>query len=107
MDAFHMHMNESIFPDPSEFKPERWLGNPRGPSGLKPLGHYLVSFSRGARSCIGKNLAMMELHVALAPIFRRHELELYESNREDVDFAVVLLKPMPKPGSKGVRVLIK
>ncbi|ETS73447.1 hypothetical protein PFICI_15052 [Pestalotiopsis fici W106-1] len=107
MDAFHMHMNEKIFPDPSEFKPERWLDDPKAPDSLKPLSKYLVSFSRGSRGCVGKNLAMMELHVALATLFRRHELELYETTKEDVEFAVDLVKPAPKPSSKGVRVLVK
>ncbi|KAK9415508.1 putative Trichodiene oxygenase [Seiridium unicorne] len=104
MDAFHMHLNERIFPDPLEFKPERWLGNPKNPVNSKPLSNYLVSFSRGSRVCIGKNLAMMELHVALATLFRRHELELHETSREDVDFAVDLVKPMPKHGSKSVQI---
>ncbi|KAI1307124.1 cytochrome P450 [Xylaria venustula] len=52
MDAFHMHMNEKIFPNPRQFQPEGWLGNPKGPNGLKPLSQYLVSFSRGARGCL-------------------------------------------------------
>ncbi|RWA09888.1 hypothetical protein EKO27_g5205 [Xylaria grammica] len=107
MDAFHMHMNERIFPEPLSFRPERWLDDPKGPNELKPLSHYLVSFSRGARGCLGKHLAMMELHVALATIFRRHDLELYEADYRDVEFAVDLVKPMPKPGSKGVRIVAK
>ena len=107
MDAFHMHTNEEIFPSPTEFLPERWLGDPTGPDGLRPLSHYLVSFSRGSRGCVGKDLAMLELYVALATLFRRHELELFETSREDVDFAVDLVKPMPRHGSKGVRVIIK
>ncbi|OTB04507.1 hypothetical protein M426DRAFT_320624 [Hypoxylon sp. CI-4A] len=107
MDAFHMHMNEVIFPNPREFLPERWLGDPKGPDGLRPLSQYLVSFSRGSRGCVGKDLAMMELYVAMATLFRRHELELFETSREDVDFVVDLVKPMPKRGSKGVRVIVK
>ncbi|KAI5920286.1 cytochrome P450 [Camillea tinctor] len=107
MDAFHMHTNETIFPDPWEFQPERWLNDPKGPGGLKPLTQYVVSFSRGARGCVGMHLAMLELYVALATIFRRHDLELFEPNREDVDFVLDLVKPAPKPGSKGVRVLVR
>ncbi|KAK6220538.1 hypothetical protein LQW54_001983 [Pestalotiopsis sp. IQ-011] len=107
MDAFHMHLNEKIFPEPLKFKPERWLGNPKNPMNFKPLSNYLVSFSRGSRGCVGKNLAMMELHVALATLFRRHDLELYSTTRDDLDFAVDLVKPMPKHGSMGVRAVVK
>lgn len=107
MDAYHNHINPVYFPDPLNFVPERWLNDPKGSDGLHPLGNYMVSFSRGARNCVGMTLALMELHVCLATIFRRHELELYDTTRDDVDFIMDLVKPMPKPGSKGVRVLVK
>lgn len=106
MDAYHMHMNETVFPSPAEFQPDRWQGSPKGPRDLRPLSSYMVAFSRGARNCLGLNLAWMELYVGLATIFRRHDLELFETSREDVDFIVDLAKPMPKWGSKGVRVLV-
>ncbi|KAI5864077.1 cytochrome P450 [Durotheca rogersii] len=107
MDAYHIHTNEAIFPNPSAFRPERWLGDPTGPGGAHPLSHYMVSFGRGARNCLGVNLAWMELYVALATILRRHDLELFETGRDDVDFAVDLVRPMPKWNSKGVRVVVK
>ncbi|KAK7949582.1 Cytochrome P450 monooxygenase sdnE [Apiospora saccharicola] len=107
MDAYHNHIHPAYFPDPLNFVPERWLDDPKGPDGLHPLGNYMVSFSRGSRNCIGMTLALMELHVCLATVFRRHELELYDTTRDDVDFIVDLVKPMPKRGSKGVRVTVK
>lgn len=107
MDSYHTHMNEAIFPDPLEFRPERWLGEPKGPDGVHPLSNYMVSFSRGARNCLGMNLSWMELYVALATVFRRHDFELFETDRGDVDFIVDLVRPMPKRGSKGVRVVVK
>lgn len=107
MDAYHMHANETVFPEPLKFRPERWLGDPKGPDGVHPLSHYLVPFSRGSRACIGMHLAHMELAVALATVFRRHEFELFETDRSDVDFANDLVRPMPKWGSKGVRVIVK
>lgn len=107
MDAYHMHSSKTIFPEPLEFRPERWLSNPKGPDGVHPLSHYLVPFSRGSRACIGMHLAYMELAVALATVFRRHELELFKTDRSDVDFAVDLVRPMPKWRSKGVRVIVK
>lgn len=41
-----LHSNPDIFPEPYEFKPERWLENPR-------LDRYLFTFSKGTRNCIG------------------------------------------------------
>ncbi|KAK2017320.1 cytochrome protein [Colletotrichum eremochloae] len=106
MDAYHMHSNEKIFPEPLAFKPERWLGDPRGPDGVHQLSNYLVPFGRGSRVCLGMYLAYMELFVPLATLFRRHELELFETDRSDVDFVLDIVMPMPKRGSKGVRVVV-
>jgi cytochrome P450 len=41
--------NEDVFPEPFEFKPERWLGE-KG----KGLQKYAVTFGRGRRGCLGK-----------------------------------------------------
>lgn len=48
MSSHFVHRNATIFDDPNEFDPERWLG----PSG-KNLDRWLVAFSRGPRSCLG------------------------------------------------------
>jgi cytochrome P450 len=41
-----VHNNATIFPEPSRFRPERWLEN-------SDLDKWLVAFSRGPRSCLG------------------------------------------------------
>lgn len=107
MDQYHMHTNERVFPEPSLFRPERWLGDPKGPDGIKPLTSYLTTFGRGTRMCLGLNLAHAEIFIGLATLFRRHELELFETTRRDVDFHTEYLKAAPWPGSKGVRVVVK
>lgn len=43
-----MHFDEDVFPEPSEFKPERWLRDNR-----TDLDRYLTPYSRGSRACIG------------------------------------------------------
>ncbi|KAH8432378.1 uncharacterized protein LDX57_010018 [Aspergillus melleus] len=46
MDARSVNMNPELFPNPSEFVPERWLENPQ-------LSRYLLTFSKGTRICLG------------------------------------------------------
>jgi cytochrome P450 len=51
MSSVLMHANQDIFPDPDEFRPERWLmenGTRR-----KELEGYLFSFGKGTRQCLG------------------------------------------------------
>lgn len=77
MEAYSIHTNKTVFPNASIFQPERWLNEPTG-SGARPLSHHLFSFGKGSRGCLGKELAYMELYVAIATILWRFEIELYE-----------------------------
>ncbi|CAG8255281.1 unnamed protein product [Penicillium salamii] len=68
-----MHFDEDVFPEPSEFMPERWLRDNR-----TDLDRYLTPYSRGSRACIGINLAQMELQLCLAILFYHLDMELCE-----------------------------
>ena len=97
-----MHQNESIFPKPLEFIPERWLDRAE----RIRLEKYLVPFSKGSRQCLGINLAKAEIYLGLAMVHRRFEMQLFETTREDVEVKRDLFLPLPKAGSKGVRVIL-
>lgn len=103
MSSYIQHRNPELFPEPETFDPDRWLGENSG-----KLGRHLVNFSKGARSCVGVNLAKTEIYLTLAAIFRRFDLELFETGRErDVDEARDLFIPYTRKESKGVRVVLK
>ena len=95
------HTDETVFPDPWRFEPERWLGE-EGAARRK----YSMAFNRGSRKCIGINLAHAELFLAVAAM-ARWEMELWETGDEDVAFKHDYQVATPKLDSKGVRVLVK
>jgi cytochrome P450 len=111
MSAVLMHHDESIFPDSNEFRPKRWIEDPR-------LDRYLVSFSKGSRSCLGINLAYAEMYLWLAGVFRRYgspevrfetdegALELFDTDISDADMWGDRFIPATKPGSKRVRIRV-
>ncbi|KAI0206672.1 cytochrome P450 [Astrocystis sublimbata] len=68
-----VHDNADIFPDPEEFKPERWLEN-------EGLDHWLVAFGKGSRSCIGLNVAWMESYLTFANFFTSFDMTLYATD---------------------------
>ena len=50
MTSVQIHQNESIFPEPKKFSPERWLDGKN-----KAIDKYLVAFTAGSRQCLGIN----------------------------------------------------
>lgn len=107
-----IHHDESIFPNSHTFSPERWLTTPH-------LDRYLISFSKGSRQCIGINLAYAELYLLLARLFRiygsqevrgaqdKGYLEFFETDIDDVRIHSDYFVPLPKKGSKGIRIAVK
>jgi cytochrome P450 len=53
--AYSLHHTPEVFPDPFEWKPERWLE--ASPSELSTMKHWFWAFSSGPRMCIGGNFA--------------------------------------------------
>ena len=101
MTIYLLHNHPDSFPEPHEFRPERWLTAPAD----RP-DRYLVHFSKGTRSCVGMNLANAEIWLTLAYIFRRFDFTLYKSTRADVDIEHDYFTAFPRLDSKGVRVLV-
>lgn len=105
-----VHLNPEIFPEPLDFRPERWLENEK-------LNRYLNPFSRGTRQCLGINLAYYEIYLCVASVFSRYGLadnhgpdgyfELFETTREDVELKHDLFIPQGKAGTQGIRVVVK
>jgi cytochrome P450 len=62
-----LHRLESHWDEPERFNPERWLENSDRMDDMK---RAFIPFSMGARACLGRNLAWMELRVTLAAIMR-------------------------------------
>ncbi|KAI0708217.1 cytochrome P450 [Fomitopsis betulina] len=72
---YRLHRDESIWgPDAAEFRPERWTE--ASPEHMKSMMEAFAPFSVGPRACIGRSLAIMQLHIIFATLFRRYDFEL-------------------------------
>ncbi|EFO96652.1 hypothetical protein CRE_02665 [Caenorhabditis remanei] len=65
-----------IFPEPYEFRPERFL---ESDGSLKKV-EELVPFSIGKRQCLGEGLARMELFLFFSNLFNKFYIQFHESN---------------------------
>lgn len=70
--AYCMGHNEEYYPEPWEFRPERWIvveGRDKGEGSkesVKVARDAFCAFSLGNRGCVGKNVAYLELTLSLA-----------------------------------------
>jgi Cytochrome P450 len=67
--AHHLHYNPEVYPNPSKFDPERFMGSDPVPA------NAFRTFSRGARACLGQNLAIEELRIILLLTIRQYNFE--------------------------------
>ena len=102
MTSVIQHADSTKFPDPETFNPERWIND-----APERLEKYLVSFSKGTRQCLGINLANAEIYLTLATVFRRFNIELYETTARDAEIAQDFFIPHGHADSKGVRIVFK
>ncbi|KAG8924794.1 hypothetical protein FRC00_004710, partial [Tulasnella sp. 408] len=86
--AWSVHRNPEVFPEPYAFKPERWLDE------TEEMRAVMMPFGTGGRICGGMNLAQYMLRIALVAIIRNFDIVIPpETTAESMAcrFAFVLL----------------
>ncbi|KAL9107945.1 MAG: hypothetical protein Q9227_007267 [Pyrenula ochraceoflavens] len=75
MNSWVMHRDPDIFaPDPNTFRPERWLET--SPEQLERMEKAYMPFGLGTRTCIGKNISMLEMTKLIPELVRRYRFEV-------------------------------
>jgi hypothetical protein len=78
VNPYVLHYQTSIFGDDAEdFNPDRWF---RPDAAV--MDRYMFQFGSGTRVCIGKNVALIELHKFLPQFLRSFNVELVDPERE-------------------------
>ncbi|KAE8421602.1 cytochrome P450 [Aspergillus pseudocaelatus] len=74
--AWPLHYSETVYgPDADQYRPERWLED-------KPQPDYrdsmMFAFGSGSRTCIGRNISLLEITKVLPQIVRKFDLKFEE-----------------------------
>ena len=71
--AWVIHQRKEIFGDDAEvFRPERWTE--AAPEARKEMEGCMFHFGMGARTCIGKNISLLEVYKLVPSFLRRFEV---------------------------------
>ncbi|AFY35093.1 cytochrome P450 [Calothrix sp. PCC 7507] len=89
------HQREDLYPQPKQFKPERFLEKQFSPYEFLPFGG-------GVRRCIGDALAQFEMKMVLATILSSYQLSLAGRQPERLQRRGIVLGP-----ANGVKILVK
>ncbi|XP_054272579.1 uncharacterized protein LOC128992862 [Macrosteles quadrilineatus] len=87
-----LHMDVRYYPDPQQFKPERFQGN-----NFKPNPTYLP-FGDGPRICIAMRFAVMEIKTAIAGILANYDINLSSKTQLPLKMNNRSFVPVPENG---------
>uniref|UniRef100_A0A1I7RJ52 Cytochrome P450 33D3 n=1 Tax=Bursaphelenchus xylophilus TaxID=6326 RepID=A0A1I7RJ52_BURXY len=85
--------DEKVFPDPFEFKPDRFLAE----DGSLKRFVELIPFSLGKRQCLGENIARMELFLFISNMFNQFVVHPMDEASPPTTKKVLGMTAQPQP----------
>ncbi|KAI1337076.1 cytochrome P450 [Xylariaceae sp. FL0016] len=89
--AWIIHRRPEIWgADVDVYRPERWLvdeeadkeGRAEQERKIKEMNGYMFQFGMGSRTCIGKNISLLEIYKVIPSLLRRFEISFKDPSQE-------------------------
>lgn len=99
--AWIIHQNKDVFGEDVEaYRPERWFADESKDSEkeeqrIKEMNGHMFQFGMGSRTCIGKNISLLEVYKLVPSMLRRFEVsfsDMTDPGREGADTMQVQFK---------------
>nr|QLI62185.1 cytochrome P450 36 [Streltzoviella insularis] len=89
---YHLHRDPRNFPEPEQFRPERFLGEEK--QNIKPYIYF--PFGEGPRICIGMRFAKMQMLPGLVTLLKKYRVELAPGTPRTVQYEPKATVTQPK-----------
>jgi cytochrome P450 len=93
--AYLVHHDPDIYPDPYAFKPERFIDEPPGT-------YTWIPFGGGRRRCIGASFAMAEMKIVMRSVLQACELRTVDDRPETALRRNITIRP-----AAGAKVVVR
>jgi cytochrome P450 len=93
--AYLVHHDPAIYPDPYAMRPERFLEQ-------QPGTYTWIPFGGGRRRCLGASFALLEMKIVLRAVLQRFELSPAKARRERTRRRSITISP-----AEGCRVILR
>ncbi|KIW32411.1 uncharacterized protein PV07_03960 [Cladophialophora immunda] len=90
--AYTLHKDPDVFPNPLEFLPERWLDK----AGEAERNRLFFAFSSGGRGCLGRHLAIAEMKLLLREVYSQCRTTLSSQMNSDMEMEDQIIASRPK-----------
>lgn len=77
INAAVMHFDKVFGQDADSFNPDRWMEVARA----NYMDKYMMAFGGGTRTCLGKNIALIELYKLSPQRIRNYRFGFYDENK--------------------------
>ncbi|KAI4334683.1 hypothetical protein L6164_013399 [Bauhinia variegata] len=86
---YAMGRSEEIWgPDCLEFKPERWIS--KGGDILHVPSHKFIAYSVGPRSCLGKDMSLIEMKIVASAILWNYHIKVVQGHVVSPNLSIAL-----------------
>ncbi|XP_037292730.1 cytochrome P450 6B5 [Manduca sexta] len=92
--VFSLHRDPEYFPDPEEYRPERFYGEAK--HNVKPYTY--MPFGDGPRTCIGMRFAKMQMLAGLITLLKKFSVDLADDMPSAVGFEPKAIVTQPMGG---------
>nr|GMC57079.1 cytochrome P450 CYP82D47-like [Ipomoea batatas] len=96
INIWKIQRDESIWPEPNEFQPERFLTTHKDID-VRGQNFELIPFGSGRRSCPGIQLSLQTLHISLATLLHCFDFALPSNERIDMSESAGLINVKATP----------